>query len=188
MVIRLSLGAWSLFLLTWLAAAAWTARAVKHTSFASTARDGVVYLICFGLLFIPRDRVGGWWDTPNAIADLLLLLELTSFGFAWWARVHLGALWSGRITLRAGHRIVQSGPYRFVRHPIYTGFLGAAWAFALLVATPTALLGAALLSAEMGWKAVREEQFLRAELGQEAYQDYARRTPMLIPFARGRRG
>ena len=86
------------------------------------------------------------------------------------------------ITLRKDHRIVESGPYGLVRHPIYTGFLIAAWAFALLVASPTALLGASFLTGQMVWKAGREETFLRHELGAAAYDAYAARTPMLVPF------
>jgi protein-S-isoprenylcysteine O-methyltransferase Ste14 len=80
--------------------------------------------------------------------------------------------------------VVESGPYGLVRHPIYTGFLGASWAFALLIASPTALLGAALLTVQMAWKAKREESFLRQELGPADYDAYAARTPMLIPLLR----
>ena len=85
-------------------------------------------------------------------------------------------------TLREDHHIVETGPYGLVRHPIYTGFLLSAWSFALLVASPTALIGAAVLSAQMKWKAKREENFLSKELGRAAYAEYSARTPMLVPF------
>jgi len=42
---------------------------------------------------------------------------------AWWARLHLGRMWSARITLKADHKVVDSGPYALVRHPIYSGLL-----------------------------------------------------------------
>jgi len=175
---------WGAFLVSWYAAGGWKARAVARTSILSRALDYLIYAIGFLLLFTLRARVHGLWNTPALVGDALLAAELAAFGFAWWARVHLGRLWSGMITLREGHRIVESGPYGLVRHPIYTGFLGAAWAFALLVASPTALLGAAVLTAQMTWKARREEGFLRRELGAAAYDDYAARTPMLVPFIR----
>jgi protein-S-isoprenylcysteine O-methyltransferase Ste14 len=173
---------WGAFLLSWYVAMAWTARAVARTSVASRARDYLFYVIGFALLFTPSARVPGLWRNPAAVAYGLLGGEAASFAFAWWARVHLGRLWSGMITLREGHRVVESGPYGLVRHPIYTGFLGGAWTFALLMASPTALLGAVALTAQMVWKAKREESFLRQELGAADYDAYAARTPMLIPF------
>jgi protein-S-isoprenylcysteine O-methyltransferase Ste14 len=117
----------------------------------------------------------------------LVVAEAGAFAFAWWARLHLGRLWSGMITLQEGHRLVDTGPYRLARHPIYTGFLGAAWAFALLTGAPTSLIGAVVLTAQMAWKARREEAFLRQELGAEPYDAYAARAPMLIPFLPVRR-
>jgi protein-S-isoprenylcysteine O-methyltransferase Ste14 len=175
---------WGGFLVSWYLAMAWTARAVARTSIASRVRDYFLYVVGFALLFTPSARVAGLWRNPPAAAYGLLALEAAGFVFAWWARVHLGRLWSGMITLREGHRVVESGPYGLVRHPIYTGFLGASWAFALLIASPTALLGAVLLTVQMAWKAKREEAFLRQELGSTDYDVYAAHTPMLIPFLR----
>ena len=175
---------WGLFILSWYAGMAWTARAVKRNPIASRAIDYVVYWIGFGLLLVPQPGIPHAWRTPVPLGVILLGLEALSFAFAWWARLELGRLWSGMITLREGHRVIQSGPYALVRHPIYTGFLGAAWSFALIVASPTALLGALVLTASMALKARREETFLRQELGEAEYDDYARRTPMLLPFLR----
>lgn len=175
---------WGAFIVSWYAAMLWTARAVARTSFVGRVGDYIFYIVGFALLFTPRARAPGMWETPTAAAYVLVAVEAASFAFAWWARVHLGRLWSGMITLREGHRVVESGPYGWVRHPIYTGFLGAAWTFALLVSSPVALLGAAVLTAQMAWKAKREESFLRQELGPTEYDAYAARTPMLLPFVR----
>ena len=172
---------WGAFLLTWLAGAAWTSRAVKHAGWRSMARDALLYLTSFALLAAPPGLVVRLWQMPLALACLLLAFELGAFALAWWARIHLGRLWSGWITLRVSHKVITTGPYRLARHPIYTGFLGAAWAFTLLAGTPTALAGAALLSAHMAWKAKREERFLRSELGAAEYDSYSAQTPMLIP-------
>jgi protein-S-isoprenylcysteine O-methyltransferase Ste14 len=87
------------------------------------------------------------------------------------------------LTLREGHRVVDTGPYRLVRHPIYTGFITGAWALALIVGTPAALTGALVLTVVMSLKSKTEEQLLRRELGEASYDDYAARTPMLVPFA-----
>jgi len=173
---------WAAFLLSWYVAMLWTARAVARTSRLSRLGDYLAYVVGFGLLFMPPWVVHRLWRPPALAAGVLLAAEGAAFAFAWWARVHLGRLWSGMITLREGHRVVDTGPYRLVRHPIYTGFLGAGWAFALLVGSPTALAGAVVLTVQMAWKARREEAFLRQELGATDYDAYAARTPMLIPF------
>ncbi len=110
---------------------------------------------------------------------------MASFAFAWWARLYLGSLWSGTITVKEGHRVVDTGPYRLVRHPIYTAIIAAGFIMAVELATPAALFGAALLT--FGWwmKAREEERLLGQALG-PAYDAYRRRTPMLVPFWVGR--
>ena len=173
---------WVIFIISWYAAMVWRAPARKEGSRSSAIRDILFYAIGFLLLFNPQALSVVLWASTGYLGLLLLALELLFFAFAWWARISLGRLWSGTITLRENHVIIQDGPYRRVRHPIYTGFIGAAWSYALLTASPASLLGAALLTAQMAWKAKREEQFLRAELGSAAYDLYAASTPMLIPF------
>jgi protein-S-isoprenylcysteine O-methyltransferase Ste14 len=100
----------------------------------------------------------------------------------WWARIHLGCLWSSAITRKEKHRIVETGPYAFVRHPIYTGLISALLATAATEATPVALLGALLITLGLWVKARIEEHFLLSELGPEAYECYRYRVPMLVPF------
>ena len=109
------------------------------------------------------------------------MLTVAGFLFCWWARLHLGRLWSGSITLKSDHRVVDTGPYRLVRHPIYTGLIMAALGMALEKATLLAFGGLALLVVGLWLKARFEEGFLRAELGRQAYDAYAARTPMLLP-------
>jgi protein-S-isoprenylcysteine O-methyltransferase Ste14 len=181
---RASAFLWVAFLVSWYAAMLWTARAVARTSWTSRLGDFAAYFVGFGLLFTPAAGVPALWAEPPPLAYALLAIQAGFFAFAWWARIHLGRLWSGMITLREGHRVVDSGPYGLVRHPIYTGFIGAAWASALVTPSSAKLLGAAVLTAQMVWKAKREETFLRRELGAEGYDAYAARIPMLVPFAR----
>jgi protein-S-isoprenylcysteine O-methyltransferase Ste14 len=52
-----------------------------------------------------------------------LTIAAAALGFAIWARFTLGRNWSGTVTVKAGHELIRSGPYRFVRHPIYSGIL-----------------------------------------------------------------
>lgn len=48
-----------------------------------------------------------------------VLLTAAGVGMAFWARWHLGANWSGAVTLKEGHELIRTGPYRAIRHPIY---------------------------------------------------------------------
>jgi protein-S-isoprenylcysteine O-methyltransferase Ste14 len=107
---------------------------------------------------------------------------LTGLALTWWARIHLGRLWSSAITRKEEHRLIETGPYEYVRHPIYTGLIIALLATAASEATPVAVLGAVLIALGLWLKARTEERFLLTELGPDAYESYRRRVPMLIPF------
>jgi protein-S-isoprenylcysteine O-methyltransferase Ste14 len=109
-------------------------------------------------------------------------VALVGILFAWWARIHLGRLWSGRITLKQDHHVVDTGPYKLVRHPIYTGLILSILATAAAQATVTGLLGASAIVIGLWIKARAEEQLLTTELGVDAYGSYRNRVPMLIPF------
>jgi protein-S-isoprenylcysteine O-methyltransferase Ste14 len=91
-------------------------------------------------------------------------------------------MWSGWITKKECHHIVDTGPYGIVRHPIYTGLIASAFATALMKGTILALLGATVMTLGFWIKARLEERFLREQLGLATYDDYRRRVPMLMPF------
>ncbi|HEX5183787.1 MAG TPA: isoprenylcysteine carboxylmethyltransferase family protein [Allosphingosinicella sp.] len=185
---------WLLFLLSWHAAMLWTARTVSRERMWLQTLYFAGFVIGFCLLFMRPEWWGQraahhppvWlrplWDGPSALAWALVAAQLAGFAFAWWARAHLGRLWSGGMTIREDHKVVDTGPYRLVRHPIYTGFIAAILAYALLKASPAALAGGAILTLVMAVKAKAEERFLRRALGAEAYDSYGKRTPMLLPF------
>ncbi|TKB07117.1 MAG: isoprenylcysteine carboxylmethyltransferase family protein, partial [Mesorhizobium sp.] len=100
------------------------------------------------LLFIPAHGYAGplrLW-TPNlAEAWICVALIAAGLAFAWWARLHLGRLWSGTVTAKAEHRVIDTGPYRLVRHPIYTGLLLAILATMAAKGTVWGVAGAILL-------------------------------------------
>jgi protein-S-isoprenylcysteine O-methyltransferase Ste14 len=91
------------------------------------------------------------------------------------------------VSAKENHVVVRSGPYGLVRHPIYTGLILAAFAQAIEVGQAANLVGAVLFSLGLWLKARLEERFLGQELGADAYADYRRRIPMLIPFWPGAR-
>jgi protein-S-isoprenylcysteine O-methyltransferase Ste14 len=126
------------------------------------------------------------WYLGNNGTYALAGLVVAGLLFTWWARIHLGRFWSNEITRKEGHRVIDTGPYGIVRHPIYTGLILAILATGAAVATATAILGALLIAFGLWVKARAEENFLSVELGQSEYAAYCRRVPMLIPFMPGR--
>lgn len=190
---------WGLWGISWMAAALWTGRTVAAAGLRAEApfrlATAAGSLLLFGIATGPRDL--GWrawmsptwgtlahpyWHAPAALEWALVGLSASGFAFAWWARVHLGRLWSADVTRKENHRVVDTGPYRMVRHPIYTGVIASALALALLKASAPAALGFLVFALSFAFKARLEERFLRAQLGAAAYDAYRRRTPMLVPF------
>ena len=86
------------------------------------------------------------------------------------------------MTVKPDHYIVDTGPFRLVRHPIYSGVIAATLCLALIKATPTTLAGVVLFALGFWLTARKEERFLRETLGAEGYDSYSRRTGMLVPF------
>jgi protein-S-isoprenylcysteine O-methyltransferase Ste14 len=178
---------WLAWLVSWIAAAFWASRAEKR----AFGWDTVFYQITVlagAALMTPwaarRLHMQRLWHVGYDSAMLLALLTLAGLLFTWWARIHLGRLWSGSITRKEGHRIIDTGPYALVRHPIYTGLIFALFATAIAQATISGLAGATLITFGFWVKARIEERFLTAELGANAYGAYRRRVPMLIPGLR----
>jgi protein-S-isoprenylcysteine O-methyltransferase Ste14 len=179
---------WVVWWVSWLAAAWWRDRATstpprrQQITYRVLAAGGVVLL--FGAYRHAFRSEIVLWRTPDAIGWLLVGAALAGFAFTWWARLHLGRLWSTSVGRKADHRIIDSGPYGIVRHPIYTGITLSAVATAALRGTVAGWAGVAIMT--VGWvvKARLEEAFLREELGADAYDAYSRRVPMLVPFLR----
>jgi protein-S-isoprenylcysteine O-methyltransferase Ste14 len=183
----LFISAWVTWGLSWLIAAAWSSRA--QASVSATRGDVLLYralvLIGFALLNPTASRALAarpLWNLGLAGAYALVGATILGLSFTWWARLWLGRLWSSSVTRKEGHRVVDRGPYALVRHPIYTGLIGATLATAAAIATWPAMLAVILVGVGFWLKASIEERFLAAELGQDAYDSYRRRVPMLIPF------
>jgi protein-S-isoprenylcysteine O-methyltransferase Ste14 len=181
-------GVWLVWWASWWVAAVWSDRAVKRPStrhqilFRLLPAVGVVLL--FGIYQHDLRTEIILWGTPIALAWALVAIALGGLVFTWWARIHLGRLWSSSVSRKASHHVVDTGPYGIVRHPIYTGIIVASVATAAMRGTALAWVGAALMTTGWFLKARLEEQFLAEQLGVEAYDEYARRVPMLSPFPR----
>lgn len=178
---------WLAWVVSWVVAAFWSGRTKTHVATA----DSWVYRlpILLGAIFLMplTARLLGatpLYDVGTAGTYALALVTVLGISFTWWARIHLGRFWSNAITHKEDHRIIDTGPYGMVRHPIYTGLIIGILATGFAVGTWTAILGALFVSFGEWQKARMEEGFLSVELGQEAYRSYSRRVPMIVPFLR----
>jgi protein-S-isoprenylcysteine O-methyltransferase Ste14 len=166
---------WIGWIVSWIAAAFWSDRTQARAALSRVWFHRVIMTLGAVLMLPWAARQFGalrLWHVGLGGADSLAGLTLAGILFAWWARIHIGRLWSGSITRKEGHRIVDTGPYALVRHPIYTGLITALLASAIAQATLTALIGSVLVSFGLWLKARVEERFLMAELGAEAYAAY----------------
>jgi protein-S-isoprenylcysteine O-methyltransferase Ste14 len=176
---------WIGWALSWAAAAGWSNRTQKTVGMRAEASYRAVLAVGGVLFAVPAhgyDGVLRLWHVDALVAWICVGVIAAGFAFCWWARIHLGLLWSGQITRKADHRVVDTGPYRIVRHPIYTGVIVAVLATMAAKGTLLALVGGALIWVGLWMKARLEEGWLRQELGPEAYDAYRRRVPMLVPF------
>jgi protein-S-isoprenylcysteine O-methyltransferase Ste14 len=179
-------GLWTLWAVSWIVASGWTGATQKRPPVSGEILYRVLTFAGFGMVFMFQ-FFGGLdplrlWRTPDAVGWGLAGLTVLSLALAWWARLHLGMLWSARVTRKEGHRVVDTGPYALVRHPIYTAILSGALWVALDKGTIWSLAGFVLLSIGYVLKARIEERFLRQELGEANYDAYAKRVPMIAPF------
>jgi protein-S-isoprenylcysteine O-methyltransferase Ste14 len=120
---------------------------------------------------------------PDDIALRLvgIMVLLLGLSFAVWARVHLGQYWSGRVSIKVDHKLIRSGPYRLVRHPIYTGILFGFIGTALEVGEIRAWLAFVLALVGLLIKIRAEERLLVKEFG-STYLQYKKEVKMLIPY------
>lgn len=183
---------WIGWFASWWLAAFWSSRAASRVSHSDQLLYRLITTAGFILLFgvnLTRSYHGPLrlWSLPDGAGWVMTALCLAGFVFAWWARLHLGRLWSAFVTRKADHRIIDTGPYAIVRHPIYTGIILSALALASVKGNVYSFAGIALLILGFWIKARLEETFLREQLGAAAYDNYCHRVPMLVPFARSLR-
>jgi protein-S-isoprenylcysteine O-methyltransferase Ste14 len=178
-------GCWIVFVAIWLMAAASTKRTVYRESRAQRLRYWVLFVIAC-LLFVYGRQLPYPLNLPiiphaTAIAWAAAVLCIAGLTFALWARVTLGRNWSGLVTLKEGHELVERGPYRFVRHPIYTGMLTMFFATALVQRHVAGFAGVLLIFVSFWIKLGLEEDLMLRQFPERyaAYQQHAKR---IIPF------
>lgn len=176
---------WAIFFAVWVLAAFRVKRDKVKEAFGSRAIHVTCLYLSMALIFSPSFQPQSW-ALPFAPSLTWLLpfgVAITALGhaFAVRARVHLGKNWSGRVVLKEDHQLITSGPYRFVRHPIYTGILTAQLGSAIASGDYKGFIGVALFTAAYIRKIRMEEKVLSSHFG-TAWADFKAHTRALIPF------
>lgn len=143
----------------------------------------VVIGIGLGLAAPVRHATSGlsYSDHSAVLRALVLLVVWAGTALRLWSIVTLGRFFRGTVHVQRDHQIVRSGPYRWVRHPAYTGALLAGLGFGVLLDNPVSLLlYAACCAVALGYRIRVEERMLSDALG-DAYTSYAATTRRLIP-------
>jgi len=177
-------GPWIVFVLYWAAGALKTRRTERTESFAS--RYGILFIEIagFALVFMDETEFGilGHRVFPRSYALGVTGVALTWAGIALalWARWHLGQYWSARITIKEDHKLIRTGPYARLRHPIYSGLDLAAIGSALAIDRWRCVVGVCLIIVGYWIKARREEAMLTAQFGPD-FEEHCRHTGFLFP-------
>jgi protein-S-isoprenylcysteine O-methyltransferase Ste14 len=168
-------GAWLVFWIYWIASASGSKESVP-----GGWRTRLTGVSVVGVFLIAGVLRGALAVHSVILAAIGAVLFACGIALAVWARLHLGRNWGMPMTQRAEPELVTSGPYRFVRHPIYSGLLTAMLGTAL-VNNLLGLIVVAVLVGYFYYCGIVEERNLAATFP-TAYPEYARRTKMLIPF------
>jgi protein-S-isoprenylcysteine O-methyltransferase Ste14 len=178
-------GLWVAWIVYWWASSRNVKTTVRHESVPS--RLAHVIPLAIGAWMIGASRMPGGVFTGRLLPASVwiffagVIIVAAGLGFTVWARIHLGRNWSGTVTLKEGHELIVTGPYRFVRHPIYSGLLLAFVGSAIARGEWRGVAAVALAFAALWGKLKLEERWLGEAFG-EAYARYRAEVAALIPF------
>jgi protein-S-isoprenylcysteine O-methyltransferase Ste14 len=174
--------AWALY---WALSARNAKRTVRRESLGSRATNIAPLVIGVLLIALPHIPCAPFATRilPATLATYGLGVAIVFLGlsFAVWARRHIGSNWSGTVTVKENHVLVRTGPYRWVRHPIYTGLLAAILGSAIARGELRGIWALVLCTSAFVLKLRLEERWMRQLFGNE-YDRYSAEVPALIPL------
>lgn len=184
---------WTIYL-WWFLAAVWIGSlpfvkpVAQNASRGSNLPHRLVFLCGLYLLFAPSGPLlqppvlnQPLYTVTIPIAFTGLVLAIAGTAFAVWARFILGSSWSANPTIRQNHELILRGPYRIVRHPIYTGALAILLGTALQSGLLRSFLGVVLSAIALRMKLAVEEQLMVHQFGDQ-YVQYRNHVRRLVPF------
>ena len=187
MALKIILGCWDVFLVVWVIGMFFTKRTAQRERLGQRLRYSILFALAFWLLFRPvfrpRHLLVARVVLPHSYAlnAVSVVLAVAGLLLALWARRTLGKNWSGTVTFKENHELIQRGPYAFVRHPIYTAMLSMYLGTALALGTTGGLIGFLILFLSFWIKYRQEEALMLVHFGDQ-YRDYMKRVRALVPF------
>ena len=178
------LGCWIAFILYWIVSAQKVKAIAEKQSLSSALKHRIPVGLGWFLLAIhglppPFDlRVTPRTDTTQIIGAAICMAGLF---VTLWARWTLAGNWSSDVTFKRGHELVKAGPYRYARHPIYTGLLIMCLGTALDIGHLRGWLGLLAMSIGFWIKLTQEEELLLRHFPDD-YPVYRRQVKALVPF------
>lgn len=178
----ISFALWIVMMAYWSAAARQSAPAKRAESQASRSRHQLLLNLALLLAFLPIPFLRRRW-LPDSVWTVVvgLAVQLGAMGLDVWAMRCLGRNWSGAVTIKVDHQLVKRGPYRLVRHPIYTAMIGMYVGTSIVSAELHGLAGV-VVAALAYWRKTRMEERGLIEAFGQAYVDYSRESWALIPW------
>lgn len=175
---------WIAFIVYWWISAIGVKKNVEGRSWVRGAGLRILFVVAIILILQASSSItpSGFWGYRFGYGVELagVILCFAGIAFAVWARVHLGRDWSPTPSIKEGHELVTSGPYRFVRHPIYTGIILAMFGSAL-VSGAIWFVVFLVFSGMFLWRIPIEEGYMM-RLFPDQYPEYKKHTKALIPF------
>jgi protein-S-isoprenylcysteine O-methyltransferase Ste14 len=155
---------------------------LQRASYSVLAALGTLFIFA-GARQIPHPRAIKWLylAAPVELRITGALLTIGGSVLALWARQTLGRNWSARVLIKKAHSLIDHGPYRWIRHPIYAGILVMMTGTVVTVGTTGSLPGLILVFAAAGMKINREEALLNQHFG-SAHSCYSRKVKRLFPL------
>lgn len=176
---------WGAFFLFLILAALRTKKTQQSESIVSRLSYTVMIAVGLGLTFWVNVGVGAldvrWLPQLDAAEIAGIVIIVVGLAFAVWARLHLKSNWSGVVTVKQDHQLIRSGPYRWVRHPIYSGVILAMAGASIENGRLRGILGVLLVFIGFWIKIRKEEHFMRQTFGED-YEVYCQSRGVLIPW------
>lgn len=175
---------WAVFAAYWAVAAASTKRTAQRQDWASRLWYLLLLVLAFALLLgaVPLDPFTRRVVPASPVADIIAaVLCAGGVVLAIWARHAIGSNWSGIVTLKRDHELVTQGPYRYVRHPIYSAILMMFLGTALAIGRLGGFVGFVLCCASF-WIKLRQEEALMMRHFPDEYPAYRARVKALVPY------
>jgi protein-S-isoprenylcysteine O-methyltransferase Ste14 len=153
-------------------------------------RDRMYYRLMVVVYILPfAYALTSWLDfshvsLPSAMRWIGAPVAFGGVAMVWWTHRTLGRHWSGILELRENHRLINSGPYRYIRHPMYTGFFMMPVGMALVTANLLIALLQIGATIAMYLARVADEEAMMIDRFGDEYRTYIRQTGRLLPRLR----